>query len=184
MLRIIGGDYSGIKLVAPKGDNTRPTTDAVREAIFNLLQTYTFVGPVLDLYAGSGALGIEAFSRYEQPTYLVDRSYEAVQAVKANLVKLHHDEMFHVIKSDAKKALLKFQNQDLQFSLIFLDPPYRYQNQNDDVVQIVELGLTKPGTVFVSQGDLDLTENNFASVELLKFKKYGKTLIYIYRVRD
>lgn len=182
MLRIIGGRFSGIKLLAPKGSQTRPTTEMMREAIFNLIQSYPIDGPVLDLYAGSGALGIEAFSRYQSPVYLVDRSSEAVQIMKSNLLKLHHDESFHVIRSDAKKALLNFAQQGLKFSLVFLDPPYQLNSQNSDMINIVSFGLTNPGTIFVCQGDLQLSASDSNSVELLKFKKYGKTSIYIYRV--
>jgi 16S rRNA (guanine966-N2)-methyltransferase len=182
VLRIVGGDFSGIKLLAPKGSQTRPTTEMMREAIFNLIQSYAIDGAVLDLYAGSGALGIEAFSRYQLPVYLVDRSAEAIQIMKSNLLKLHQDESFHVIRSDAKKALLKFAGQDLKFGLVFLDPPYQLDNQNSDVTNIVELGLTNPGTIFVCQGDLELSASDSNAVELLKHKKYGKTNIYIYRV--
>ena len=182
MLRIIGGKYSGVKLVTPKRSNTRPTTDMIRESIFNLLQSFSFDQPILDLYAGSGALGIEAFSRFQEEVYLVDRSFEAIQAIKQNLAKLHHDEFFHILKMDAKKALLKFEDQGISFSLIFLDPPYRYQNQNDDVRQIIDLKLVRSGTIFVCQGDLNLPAGDFPELSLLKSKKYGKTLIYIYQV--
>ena len=161
MLRIIGGNFSGVKLKTPKGQKTRPTTDIVRESIFNMLQNIVNPGACLDLYAGSGALGIEAFSRWGQMVYLVDRSRDAITA---------------------QKALHKFQVEKLYFSLIFLDPPYQYQNQNQDLSQILELGLVKKGAIIVCQGDQKLEVANLANLTLLKSKKYGKTLIDIYRV--
>ncbi|BDR57201.1 16S rRNA (guanine(966)-N(2))-methyltransferase RsmD [Xylocopilactobacillus apis] len=184
MLRIVGGQYHGIKLAAPKGDNTRPTTEMVRESIFNMLQNYEFNGPCLDLYAGSGALGIEAFSRFSTPGYLVDRSNDAIRAINNNVDKLHAESQFKIIKSTAHKALILFQEQGIKFSLVFLDPPYLYQNQNSDMDQIIDLGLVEKGTIFVCQGDQELESSSNSSLDLLKFKKYGKTYIYIYRVEE
>ncbi|MGL5899124.1 MAG: 16S rRNA (guanine(966)-N(2))-methyltransferase RsmD [Lactobacillaceae bacterium] len=182
MLRIIGGNFSGVKLKTPKGQKTRPTTDIVRESIFNMLQNIVNPGACLDLYAGSGALGIEAFSRWGQIVYLVDRSRDAITVIKENITKLHQPEAFKLYAISAQKALHKFQAEKLYFSLIFLDPPYRYQNQNQDLSQILELGLVKKGAIIVCQGDQKLEVANFANLTLLKSKKYGKTLIDIYRV--
>lgn len=182
MLRIVGGDFSGIRLKAPSGQQTRPTTDIVREATFNMLQNLVIAGPCLDLYAGSGALGIEAFSRWGTAVYLVDRSKAAVAIMRDNIAKLHQVQAFHILPINAQRALRQFQVDQVQFALVFLDPPYHYQNQNQDLAQIIEMQLVLPGAIVVCQGDQNLQVAKLSNLSLLKSKKYGKTLIDIYRV--
>ena len=121
-MRIVAGEYGGRRLAAPRGGRTRPTADRVREALFSML------GPVadarvLDLFAGSGALGLEALSRGAAEATFVDSSAAAVRAVRANLEALGADAV--VRRADARAFLRNARTAGRQYDLVFLDPPYQ-----------------------------------------------------------
>ncbi len=97
-MRIVSGKFGGIRLEGVKGDKTRPTTDKVKESLFSMLGAYFDGGSFLDLYAGSGAVGLEAISRGMDSAVLVDRQYQAVKTIKDNLAKIHAEDQVRVIK--------------------------------------------------------------------------------------
>jgi 16S rRNA (guanine966-N2)-methyltransferase len=122
-VRIIAGSHKGAKIFAPKGEETRPTGDRVREAAFNL------IGPVdgmvvLDLFAGSGAMGLEALSRGAKTAVLVESDREAQKAIERNLEKLGLTGVT-VVRSDARKALAAEVAAGRRYDLVLVDPPYR-----------------------------------------------------------
>ena len=122
-MRIIGGSHKGARIFAPKGEETRPTGDRVREAAFNL------IGPVddmavLDLFAGSGAMGLEALSRGARSAVLVESDRDAGKAIERNLEKLGLTGVT-VIRSDARKALAAEAAAGRRYDLVLVDPPYR-----------------------------------------------------------
>src|SRR5258708_2159085 len=121
-MRVIAGTYGGRELVAPKGRETRPTSDRVREALFSILGD---VGGerVLDLYAGSGALAIEALSRGAGEATLVDSSRSAIEAIRRNLGTLGTDA--EVVGRQAFRFLQQARGIGRQYDLVFIDPPYR-----------------------------------------------------------
>src|SRR5699024_8275034 len=123
LMRVISGTYGGRTLKAPPGDGTRPTSDRVREALFSILATHTHDARVLDLFAGSGALGLEALSRGAGEVTFVDESRPAIQAIEANLRALGADAA--VRKQDALRFLIHASQSAAQYDLVFLDPPYR-----------------------------------------------------------
>jgi 16S rRNA (guanine966-N2)-methyltransferase len=121
-LRIVAGRYGGRRIATPRGRDTRPTSDRVREALFSIL------GPldgarVLDLFAGSGALGLEALSRGAASATLVERAPAAVQVLRDNVADLGADA--EVVAADARAYLRFAREQGAQYDLVFLDPPYR-----------------------------------------------------------
>src|SRR3954452_16141177 len=117
-MRVIAGSYGGRILKAPRGDGTRPTSDRVREALFSILGDRVQDARVLDLFAGSGALGIEALSRGAQSAVFVDDAPAAVRAVRANLEGVEGAE---VIRRDARAFLRTAREQPRQYDLVFLD---------------------------------------------------------------
>lgn len=120
-MRVITGKYRGKRLLAPDGDRTRPTADKIKESVFNILaSTGELHGDVLDLFAGTGGLGIEALSRGAETAVFVDKSPQAAAVVKKNLANVGADA--RVYNTDWQVALRKFAGR--QFDLIFLDPPY------------------------------------------------------------
>jgi 16S rRNA (guanine966-N2)-methyltransferase len=121
-VRVIAGAYGGQRLVAPRGGRTRPTADRVREALFSMLDPVADAR-VLDLFAGSGALGLEALSRGAAEATFVDSSPAAVRAVRANLETLGADAV--VRRADARAFLRNARTAGRQYDLVFLDPPYQ-----------------------------------------------------------
>jgi 16S rRNA (guanine(966)-N(2))-methyltransferase RsmD len=122
-VRVVAGVHGGRRLVAPPGDATRPTSDRVREALFSVLGASVQGARVLDLYAGSGALGIEALSRGAAAAVFVDRAQPAIDAIRANLAALAIDA--DVRRMQARTALRTAAGRGEAYDLVFLDPPYK-----------------------------------------------------------
>lgn len=179
-MRIIAGDFKGRTIKTIKGLSTRPTLDKVREALFNILGQYFDGGVALDLFAGSGALGIEALSRGMEKCIFVDVNYEAIKMIKENLKNLSIDSC-EVIKNDAIKALdgsLK----GYQFDLVFLDPPYK-KNLIDTILQklIDNNLLKKDATIVVESSKEESFMENYKSLVFQKAYVYGITKLSIYK---
>ena len=123
-MRIIAGEFRGRQIKAVPGDNTRPTTDKIKENVFNMLGQFFDDGLVLDLFAGSGNLGIEALSRGMKRAVFIDTSQQAIKVIKDNITTLRLSERGEVYRNDAFKALGVLAKKAAKFDLIFLDPPY------------------------------------------------------------
>ena len=124
-MRIIGGEAGSRKIEAPKGIITRPTLDRVRETVFNVIQFRTANAHVLDLFAGSGAYGLEALSRGAEKAVFNDNNVSARNIVRRNIQALGYQERSEILKYDWDMALSSLHDRRLCFDLIFLDPPYR-----------------------------------------------------------
>lgn len=136
-MRVIAGKYRGKCLVAPKNDSVRPTTDRIKETVFNILQPYTLSSKVLDLFAGSGALGLEALSRGAEFADFVDVSEGSLIFVRQNL-KGVDEKTYKVTKSDYRAFL---NSCDKKYDLIFIDPPYKGDMGHNAVNTVIELDL-------------------------------------------
>ena len=123
-LRIIAGDYKGLRLATPKGKRLRPTADRVREAIFNILGYDLGELWVLDLFAGTGAMGLEALSRGAGFVVMVDQHPATIRLIGRNLAACGNPVNARVYKLDLRRGLKGLANQDYSFDLVFLDPPY------------------------------------------------------------
>ena len=147
-MRVISGKYRGKKLFAPEGNDVRPTTDRIKETVFNILNSKSdFYGAkVLDLFSGSGALGIEALSRCAVSAVFVDKSRDSVELTKKNLKNFGAEG--EVYNTDFQVALKKLYGR--QFDFIFLDPPYFGKNEQEifDLIQKYDL-LTQKGIIFL-----------------------------------
>lgn len=167
-MRVVAGTAKGRRLVTPPGTDTRPTSDRVREAIFNALGSLDAVvgGRVLDLFAGSGALGIEALSRGAGSAVFVDSSAKAVEAIETNLATTGLDGT--VIRTDAHRY------DDGPFELALLDPPYA---TTDEEWRHLLSHLDAAVVVVESDREVDLG----ARWELLRVKRYGSTVVLIAR---
>ena len=178
-MRIIAGKYRSRNLKTLKSNATRPTLDKVKEAVFSKLGTYFDGGVCLDLFSGSGAIGLEALSRGMYKAILVDKSYEAINIIKENVKALEADAS--VFKMDYKAALNKFQNE--QFDLIYIDPPYHLHVYNDILKFIDEHQMLKEYGYIVCES-LNEEEINKEYQELVFEKEvsYGiMKVIYIRR---
>jgi 16S rRNA (guanine966-N2)-methyltransferase len=175
-VRVIAGTYGGRSLKAPPGENTRPTSDRVRESLFSILGTRIRDAEVLDLFAGSGALGLEALSRGAGGVTFVDDAQPAIKAIKANLQAL--SAAATVRRSDALRFLVQAAQSAAQYDLVFLDPPYRQAERLARPLSEALPAVLAPGAVVVAESDrraplaLDLALNDE--------RRYGDTLIRIY----
>lgn len=184
-MRIIAGEYRGRKLKTLKGDDiTRPTLDQVKEAVFNRLGQFFAGGTVLDLFAGSGALGLEALSRGCEVAYFVDQNYQAIQIIKANIAALNCSTATHVHKMNATKALDYFCAQGLKFDLIFLDPPYKMPGLNEILRKIEQEQLLNQGGKIVCETLKDWQADLSAlNLVITSEAVYGITKISIFELR-
>jgi 16S rRNA (guanine966-N2)-methyltransferase len=175
-VRVIAGTHGGRRLIAPHGSRTRPTSDRVREALFSILGARVAGARVLDLFAGSGALGIEALSRGARSAVFVDDAPAAIKAIRANLDGLRLDA--DVRRTDALRFLGAASSGGAQYDLLFLDPPYRLADALADRLSKALPAVLAPGAVAVAESDrraplaLDLP--------LFDERRYGDTLIRIY----
>jgi 16S rRNA (guanine966-N2)-methyltransferase len=175
-MRVISGTYGGRTLKAPAGANTRPTSDRVREALFSILGARTDDARVLDLFAGSGALGIEALSRGAREVTFVDEAPAAVKAIRANLQAL--SATAQVRRQEALRFLSHASQSAAQYDLIFLDPPYRQAERLARPLSEALPAVLAPGAVAVAESDrrAPLT----LQLPLYDERRYGDTLIRIY----
>lgn len=174
-MRIISGCRKGHKLKAPEGLDTRPTTDRVKESIFNLIQ---FCRPeaVLDLFAGSGALGIEALGRGAERAVLIDSDRKAIALIQENLKDARLDTLAAVRMTDAL-SYLDTCGQD--FDLIFLDPPYNKGWISPVLEKIAKRGILRPEGVIVCETEAGGEPIPETEYKLRKSVKYRKTIITI-----
>jgi 16S rRNA (guanine966-N2)-methyltransferase len=175
MMRVIAGRFGGRALVAPRGRATRPTPERVREALFSILGELSGER-VLDLFAGSGALGIEALSRGAADVTFVDSSNAASAAVSRNLEGLGAEAEVH--RQDALAFLGRARSRARQYDLVFLDPPYRQAAGLGRKLSAALGPVLAPGARVVAESDrrapLEL------ELDLLDERRYGDTLIRIY----
>jgi 16S rRNA (guanine966-N2)-methyltransferase len=175
-VRVIAGEHRGRRLVAPRGAATRPTSDRVREALFSILADRVVDARVLDLFAGSGALGIEALSRGARSATFVDSSPAAVRAVTANLEGIEGGE---VVRRDARAFLRTARESGREYDLVFLDPPYRQAGPFGRTLAETLSAVLAPGATVVSESDrrdpLELPD-----FTLDDERRYGDTAIRLY----
>lgn len=175
-MRVISGSARGKRLESLEGLHTRPTTDRVKESVFNLLQPYVYGAKVLDAFAGSGALGIEALSRGALHCTFSENDKAAVDVVRRNLSGTHLAEKAVVYEGDALSFLERTKE---NFSLVFLDPPYDSGLYVPFLEKIFEKNLLLPGGVI--SVETRAGEDLFipSGLTVIKERKYGKTSIYI-----
>ena len=174
-MRVIAGTHGGRELIAPKGRATRPTSDRVREALFSILGDIHGLR-VLDLFAGSGALGIEALSRGAGEAILVDSAAVAVGAIRRNLEALGLDAQ--VVRQPAQRFLQGASRDARQYDLVFLDPPYRDASTLGRELTSALTPILAPDARVVAESD---RRSPLAlALTLLDDRRYGDTMIQIY----
>ena len=175
-MRIVAGRFKGRRLVAPRGTATRPTSDRVREALFSVLGPSVQGARVLDLFAGSGALGLEALSRGAATAVFVDRSPRAIAAIAANLEALGIDA--HVHRMEARAALRAALARREAYDLVFLDPPYRHAAGLGRELSEALAPVLAPGARVVTESDR--RDPIALDLPLSDERRYGDTVIRIH----
>lgn len=180
-MRIVAGEYGGRKLKTLPGANTRPTSDKVKGAIFNMIGPYFDGGQVLDLFSGSGSLAIEAVSRGCDTAVCVDKQFSAIKVIKENVAVTKEEEKFTVIKGEANRIIEQLSTQGKVFDWLFLDPPYAEQEIVKQICRVSELGLLSDEAVIVCEVDkavdLPLTVGVFKE---RRRQNYGGTTVVIF----
>lgn len=181
-MKVISGKYKGRVLEGYTMDGTRPTMERVKESVFAILQNKMPNSIVLDLFTGSGNLGIESLSQGAKEAYLVDLSSTAISTVEKNLKKIGIREA-HVLKMDYLDALRYFEKEKIQFDLIFLDPPYQSDYIVNSLEKIEEYNLVKDNGMVICETDQSLSYDKFSSLVVVKEKKYGgKIVVFLEKV--
>lgn len=176
-MRIIGGEYRSRILADIQGDNVRPTSDRAREALFNILGTRVRGARVLDLFAGSGALGLESLSRGAKEATFNDLSGASLAIVKKNIAALKAEDRTRVYQTD----FLAFLNAiNLPFDLIFIDPPYRFDYGEKALQTIASKGLLTENGIAVYERDRPF-EGEIAGLDKYDERKYGKAYLTFFR---
>lgn len=176
-MRVISGIYKGKIIKGFDIDGTRPTMDRIKESLFAMIQEKIPKSICLDLFAGSGSLGIEALSNGSDFCYFVDSSPKILPILKENLKEIPHCE---VIASSYNMALEYFKNQQIQFDIVFLDPPYRQHLINSVIDLLIEKKLLKKQAIVICEYENEIIQRN--DLKLLKKKKYGNKNIKIYEI--
>jgi len=178
-LRVISGKYRGRKLVAPDGDGVRPTTDRVKEALFSSIHFVIPGAEVLDLFAGSGALGIEALSRGAKHCTFVESNAGHLEVLNKNSERIDSD--FDIVYADYMNALKRLEGK--QYDVVFLDPPYQSDFAKKAMTYLAENDMISDGGLIV----LEASNQNIPTItepyEIDKQKQYGKTSVLLIKKR-
>lgn len=171
-MRVIAGIHKSKALESLEGRTTRPTMDKVKEGIFNSLQEISGVG--LDLFAGSGALGIEALSRGMDKMIFIDQNFKAFKVIKHNLKSLELEDQAEVYKNNAARALKILAKREMQFDVIFLDPPYEKGLIDEVLEAIASFDLLKESGIIVCEFNHQ-EEIDTGDFQVIKRYHYGLT---------
>lgn len=150
-MRIIAGNMGGRTIDAPKGRDTRPTLDRVRESLFGILQFDLPGRRVLDLFAGSGSLGLESLSRGAAYAYFCDRDRAAQQAVSRNIANLGLQEQAQLLPVSYEAAIAMLAQRSVQVDLVFLDPPYAGGLYENALMLLLQSGILAPGCILAAE---------------------------------
>ncbi|MGL6105353.1 16S rRNA (guanine(966)-N(2))-methyltransferase RsmD [Romboutsia sp.] len=182
-LRVISGKVRGLKLNTPKNDDVRPTTDRVKESLFNIINSYIIESDILDLFAGTGSLGIECLSRGANKCIFVDISKESIAVINSNIKKARVENESTVLSLDFKNAIDKLQIQKEQFDVIFMDPPYYKDMFIDALEKIDNTNLLKEeGIIVVEHDTKHVFPDRVGRLEKTRDKKYGSTTLTFYQM--
>jgi 16S rRNA (guanine966-N2)-methyltransferase len=181
-MRIIAGQRRGHKFDGPKGSDTRPTSDLVRESLFNILGAEVAGRFVVDLFAGTGALGLEALSRGASRALFVERKRENVALIHRNLATLRFEDRARVVTADAYRWVRSFQAIDDEPLVVFLDPPYdEYEERPRKVHELIEslVGSLPPLSLIAAESRRWLDESILPDLSTWDIRRYGGTQIAI-----
>lgn len=181
-MRVITGSAGGISLKTPQGQSTRPTADRVKEALFSVIQFDIPCARVLDLFGGTGQLGIEALSRGAKHAVFVDHQQSAVDLIRENLRRTKLEQQASVLRCDYTQYLHRCRE---TFDIIFLDPPYMENFLENALKSITEIDILQTGGIIVTERPVGKElPCEFLGYSRSRDYKYGKTLVALFRKED
>ena len=177
-MRIIAGKYKAKVINSPKTEKTRPTLDRVKEAMFSILIPYTLDANVLDLFSGTGNLGLESISRGAKKAILCDKSKEAIGIIKKNIQKTHMEEKVELYNIDFKECIEKVSKE--KFDIIYIDPPYETNFIEKSLEKIIEKNIIQENGIIILETDDEKRikkEIEKINVAIIDERKYGRANI-------
>ena len=182
-MRIAGGEFRGRVLHAPKGLDVRPTQDRVREALFSMLQNEIGGARFLDLFAGSGSVGLEALSRGAATATFVEQSPHSLACIAKNIAVLKVEPRCTTIRADVYAWLAATRDDSLCFDIVYADPPYALGAERgyaDMLANLAERGVVRPGGLFIAEMRQGQTPDTSPAWELCRDRTYGQTRLAVY----
>ena len=183
-VRVISGKAGGLRLKTLEGLKTRPTADRIKESLFNIINLCVNGAEVLDLFAGSGALGIEALSRGAKFAIFIDNNKESIAVIKSNLLHTALEQLSEVYQTDFETGLKKLKEANRKYDIIFLDPPYGKGLEFKAIEEIAKHQLLKADGLIILENEqkYDLPQEIAAMVKT-DTRNYGRTSISFYRFK-
>jgi len=181
-LRVIAGVVKGRRLKAPKGLKTRPTSDRTKESLFNIIGSRIVNAKFLDLYAGTGAISIEAISRGAERSVLVENDPRAIKVIRENLQLTGLDDYAEILSQSVESAIKSLSVKDMTFDIIFMDPPY-LKGLIEPCLTEINKGkvLASGGLIIAESSKLDVLPESVGSFRLFRKEKYGDTVLSFYQ---
>lgn len=181
-MRVIAGRSKGHPLKAVPGQNTRPTTDKVKESIFSMIGSYIESEWVLDLFGGTGSLGIEALSRGAKHAIFVDKDAKSVEVMRANIHATGFTDQTEIYRTDARRAIKALHKRGIQLDLVFMDPPYRMEVIPDLIEVMSDCDMIHHDGLVVCEHAADIVlPETIRTLGKWKESLYGDTRVTIYR---
>lgn len=181
-MRIIAGERRGLQLASLKGLATRPTSDKVKESVFNMIGPFFDGGVVVELFGGSGSLSLEAISRGADEAIIFEKSKEACQVIMKNIEKCRYNDRVRIEKTDARNAVSYLQRIGKNVDLLFIDPPYAEEKYYGMAAAIADAGLLSDTAIIVCEHDKTIElPVSYSSIEKAKSVTYGNIAISLYK---
>ena len=173
-MRVIAGIARSVPLITPRGLETRPTSDQIKETLFNMLQGYTEGANFLDLYAGSGQIGIEALSRGAEFAAFVEKSDEAVKCIKANVDKTKFNDKSMILKLEVLSGIRALELEKKHFDIVFLDPPYNQGLEQGILTALVGSAILNDEVIIIVEAskNTDFSFVDYLGLKIVKDKIY------------
>ena len=181
-MRIIAGELKGRKLTTPRDYNVRPTAEKVREAVFSMLQIYIPDAVVLDLFAGTGSLGLEALSRGARRAYFVDRDRQSIALVRSNVKACGMEDRSVILCADYSSVIGRIHD---KIDVVFLDPPYQAGLMEDCLRKLADSEILPEGGIIVAEhGREELLPESLSCLQQIRDRKYGKVRVSVYEKQE
>lgn len=187
MLHIIAGKYKNQKIASPKSQETRPTTGKLREALFNICQNYIRNARFLDVFAGSGAMGLEALSRGARKATFIDGNRECIYCIRENLRALGIENLGQPLQGDAFLLMKKLAKQEEKFDIVYMDPPYGVEGMAEELIKMIDESaiLVPGGMLFIEDSKASLIDKDrWITLRLKSERKKGRSQLLQFEKMD
>lgn len=173
-MRVIAGSAKSLKLKTIEGNDTRPTQDRIKETLFNMIQYDIAGSSFLDLFSGSGGIGIEALSRGAGEACFVEKSRRAMRCIRENLAHTHLMERARIMEMEVSEALRRLEQQGKEFDYIFMDPPYKKGFEEAVLKQLDQSLICTEDTIVIAESSLDteISDSWFQNLHIIRVKEY------------